>query len=132
MKSMIKITLVAISALCLLGMSGFSSASQPQPSNFRAELTDTGERSLSIASATIDGKTTIRGKLGKGRIEVPFDTIERVDFDKSRATIQVRGSAQRLTIDVNSYSQLSGRTAFGNYQIAIRDIKHLRFSKDGQ
>jgi len=132
LRNLIKIIMVGLCAVCLLGMSGFGAASEPQPTNYRAEITDTGERSLSISSATIDGQTALKGKLGKGRIQVPFETIERVDFDKNRATIQIKGNAQRLTVDINGFSQLTGRTAFGNYQIALKDLKHLRLMRDSQ
>ncbi len=132
MRNLIKILMVGLCAICLMGMSGFGATSEPQPSNYRAEITDTGERSLSVSSATIDGHTVLKGKLGKGRIQVPFETIERIDFDKNRATIQIRGNAQRLTVEVNGFSQLTGRTAFGTYQIALKDLKRLHLVKDSQ
>lgn len=126
------VSLVLLGAtLVLMGMSGLGgSASQPSVnSTFSAKVTDVANNAVEISAVTIDGKTAFGGYLGKGRVQVPFERIAHIELNKGNACITFIDGTQVCNLKANEISRLAGNTSFGTYQIALRDIKWLDFSK---
>lgn len=118
-------------ALILMGMSGMGgSASQPATtSSFSAKITDITNSVVEISSVTIDGKTTFGGYLGKGRVQIPFERITHIEINKGNACVTFLDGPQICNLKANEISRLYGNTTYGTYQIALKDVKWLDFSK---
>lgn len=118
-------------AFFLMGMSGMGgSASQPTTtSSFSAKVTDIANNAVEINSVTIDGKTTFGGYLGKGRVQIPFERIIHIEINKGIACVTLIDGPQVCNLKANEISRIYGNTSYGTYQIALKDVKWLDFSK---
>jgi hypothetical protein len=101
----------------------------PEPSlNFRFRVTDTEMTKFEVVRASFDGHIYLTGAMGKARVSVPFEKIERVIFEPTGegrdmlAMVTLKGGGQQNLV-VNGSTPCFGEADFGNVQIEIR---HLR------
>ena len=83
---------------------------------------------------TAGGDATLEGELGRGRLRIPFDNIERVAFkpsgeerDKMLADVQLR-DGQPVTLTVRASTTFHCRLPSGAYQIRARDLRAIDFA----
>lgn len=114
-------------SMVLMGMSGLgTNPSQPATtSNFAFKITDLDNAEIELTGVTIDGKTTFGGYLGKGRVQIPFATIAHIDLNKDNACVTMVDGTQVCSLKINAISRLYGNTAYGTYQIALKDLKTM-------
>ena len=130
MEKFLSIIFVVAAALLFCGMSGMGGGAQsPEASPYSAKLTDTAGKTFEISSVTIDGKTTFNGYLGKGRLTIPLENIAAITIDRDTAEISLKQDSQKVSLKINGISRLYGNTAYGNYQIALKDIGRLEISR---
>ena len=89
-------------ALGPMGMGGFGGGREtglPQR-EFRATFTDVDGTRVEATRVTAGGDTNLEGEIGRGRLRVPFDNIERIRFepagedrDRIKAVVVLRDGA---------------------------------------
>ncbi len=131
MKRITTLILALMLTLPMMGMSGFGGQDPEanQPSPFSAQLTDSSGQQISIKQATIDGKTSLRGFLGKGKVRIPFSNIDSIKIEADQATVRLSNAEESVTIRISGISRLQGSTAFGSYQIALKEVSEVSFSR---
>ncbi|MBT8490881.1 MAG: hypothetical protein KJN62_07525 [Deltaproteobacteria bacterium] len=126
-------TLGTVLILCvfLMGMSGTGTiASQGGvASPFDATITDTTKSEVKILSVTIDGKTSFNAYMGKGKVQIPFENILRIDITEESACITLINSDDMCNLRINGISRIYGKTSFGTYQISLKDVVSIEFTK---
>ncbi|MEA2102727.1 MAG: hypothetical protein U9P80_09200 [Thermodesulfobacteriota bacterium] len=128
-KQVLWFAIFLIFAVILMGMSGMGTAPNQTQSPFRATIMDIGGNKVDLSGVSIDGKTSFNGFMGKGRIQIPFDNISRIDISKDLASIKLKGSKKLCTVEINRISNLHGKTPFGTYQIPLRKIRWMDLFK---
>lgn len=127
------LTVGAILGICvfLMGMSGMGTfASQGgSASPFDAKITDTTKSEITISSVTIDGKTSFNAYMGKGKVQIPFENILRIDITEENACISLKDSDNMCNLRINGISRVYGKTPFGTYQIPLKDVVTIEFTK---
>jgi hypothetical protein len=114
----------------LLGMTGGISQGQSTvTSPFNARIKDTMNNEISISSITFDGKTVFSASLGKGRVQIPFENIERIDVKDDTVCLKLVGAGTMCDLKLNSISKIYGKTQYGTYQIAFKDISWVELTK---
>jgi hypothetical protein len=122
---------VLILAVFLMGMSGMGSiAGQTGAlSPFNAKIMDTTMSEMEILSVTIDGKTSFNAYMGKGKVQIPFENISRIDIKEDIACITMKNTGNMCNLRINGISRVFGKTSFGTYQISLKDILWIEFTK---
>jgi len=130
------LTLGVVLFLCvfLMGMSGMGSPAGQTgaASPFDAKLVDTTKSELEISSITIDGKTSFNAYMGKGKVQIPFENISRIDIKEDNACITLKKTGDMCTLRINGISRIYGKTSFGSYQISLKDVVSIEFTKARQ
>ena len=123
--------LVLILCVFLMGMSGTGPlASQSGvASPFDATITDTTQSEVKILSITIDGKTSFNAYMGKGKVQIPFENISRIDITEESACITLKNADDMCDLKINGISRIYGKTSFGTYQISLKDVLSIEFTK---
>jgi hypothetical protein len=117
----------------LMGMGNAGSPGQgPVESPFNAKIKDTSNNEVTITSATFDGKTTFNVYMGKGRVEIPFDTISRIELKEGSACASIKGTGTMCNLKTNSILKIYGKLPFGMYQIALKDVMWIELTKAKQ
>ena len=100
---------------------------------FHATFTDVDGTRIEVTRVTAGGDTTLDGDLGRGRLRVPFDNIERITFkpsteerDRLLADVKLR-EGESLTVTLRSSTTFYGRIPSGAYQIRARDLRSVEF-----
>lgn len=101
---------------------GISQGQSTVTSPFDAKIKDTMNNEISISSITFDGKTVFSASLGKGRVQIPFENIERIEVKDDTVCLKLVGAGTMCNLKLNSLSKVYGRTSYGTYQIAFKDI----------
>jgi len=124
--------LAVIFAFSLLGMGSFDDKIPkkiPEPDdNFSAKIIDQYDVSSNITSFSLDGLTSVSGKLGGGFISVPFTNIQCINFFKKdgnqfATVILKKGAEVELKMDENGI--FYGRLPYGLFSIKIGEIKKI-------
>ena len=126
-------TLGVVLFLCvfLMGMSGMGSigGQTGTASPFDAKVVDTTNNEVVISSITIDGKTSFNAYMGKGKVQIPFENISRIDIKEESACITLKPTGDMCTLRINGISRIYGKTTFGSYQISLKDVISIEFTK---
>ena len=135
-RRMARTAATALLAAGILGMGSFGGGqgTEPPARDFSATLTDTDGLRVEVSRLTTGTDTTFEGDLGKGRLRVPFDNIERITFkasgterDRMLADVQLRDGGP-LTLAIRSSTTFYGRVPSGAYQIRARDLRSVEFA----
>jgi len=114
-------------ALLLMGMSGLgtSPGQSASTTDFTVKIIDTDKTEVELTGATIDGKTSFGCFQGKGRLQIPFETIAHIDLQKDNACVTLVDGTQVCNLRTNAASRVYGNTSYGAYQIALKDLRTL-------
>jgi hypothetical protein len=129
-------TTIGLLAVGLMGMGGFGGGREEVPvRDFRATFVDLDGTRIEAGRVTTGNDTSLEGDLGRGRLRVPFDNIERVTFQRSDterdrllAEVKLR-EGEPLTLSVRSSTTFYARVPSGAYQIRARDLKSVDFAR---
>jgi hypothetical protein len=114
----------------LMGMTGGISQGQSTvTSPFDAKIKDTMNNEMSISSITFDGKTVFSAALGKGRVQIPFENIERIEVKDDTVCLKLIGAGTMCNLKLSSVSKIYGKTSYGTYQIAFKDVSWVELIK---
>lgn len=98
-------------------------------STFQAKIMDTQRNEVSLTSVTIDGKTTLNVSLGKGRVQIPLENISRIENKDGEICVSIKGSPVKCGLKPSASSKIYGKTSFGIYQIALKDVVWAEFTE---
>ena len=125
--------LFVVCAGLALGMGGLTGEDVPTriptpEQNFVATVVDQADVRTRVTLLSIEGYTVFVGKMGKGQLAVPFAEVKRADFrmsgDALEALLHLK-TGKDLVLSVDRRKECYGKTEFGNYRIALGDIKML-------
>jgi hypothetical protein len=124
------VSMFMIFGLFLMGMSGAVSPGQPTiASSFDAKLKDSMNNEVTISSVTFDGKPLVSASLGKGKVQIPLENIERIDVKDDTICLKLVGAGTMCNLKVSSASKIYGKTPYGAYQIAFKDVTWVQLFK---
>jgi hypothetical protein len=134
-RPVVRATFLAVLALALTGMGGLGGTREEAPArDFRATFTDVDGAHIDVGRVTTGTDTTLEGDLGRGRLRIPFDSIERITFkpsgterDRILADVKLR-EGEPVTITLRSSTTFYGRVPSGAYQIRARDLRAVEFA----
>ena len=95
---------------------------------FRATFVDEMDIVTPCLEASINGKTYIEGKKGRGVYTIPFEQVEHITFlsqgEGVKGVVRLKNKdTEELTLD--GTGKAYGRTAHGTFQIGITDLKKM-------
>jgi hypothetical protein len=67
--------------------------------------------------------------MGKGRIEIPFDTISRIEMKEGSACAAIKDTGTMCNLKTIGISKIYGKLPYGAYQIALKDVLWIEFTK---
>jgi len=129
-------TFLGVLGLGVLGMGGLGGGREAEPParDFHANFTDSDGTRIEVSRVTTGSDTTLEGDLGRGRLRIPFDNIERITFkpsgnerDQMLADVQLH-EGQPVTLTVRASTTFYGRLPSGAYQIRARDLRAVDFT----
>lgn len=125
--------LLMVLSVFLMGMGNAGSPGQSTVSTpFNAKIKDTSNNEVTITSVTFDGKTSFNVYMGKGRIEIPFDTISRIEMKEGSACATIKDTGIMCNLKTNGISKIYGKLPYGAYQIALKDVLWIELTKAKQ
>ena len=133
-RPLVRATILGVLALALTGMGGLGGNREEAPArDFRAILTDVDGTRIEVGRITTGTDATLEGELGRGRLRVPFDNIERITFkpsgnerDRILADVKLR-EGEPVTMTLRSSTTFYGRVPSGAYQIRARELRSVEF-----
>jgi hypothetical protein len=134
-RSVVVATLFGVACLALMGMGGLGGGREEAPArDFRGVLTDVDGTRIEADRLTTGASTSLDGDLGRGRLRVPFENIDRITFkpsgterDRLVAEVKLR-EGEPVTLGLRSSTTFYGRTPSGAYQIRARDLSSVEFA----
>jgi hypothetical protein len=125
--------LLIVLGIFLMGMGSSGSPGQGTvESPFNAKIKDTSNNEVTITSATFDGKTTFNVYMGKGRVEIPFDSISRIEVKEGSACASIKATGTMCNLKINGISKIYGKLPYGIYQIPLKDVMWVEITKAKQ
>ena len=101
---------------------------------FSAEAEDQSGNSVQLTRVSFNGEVFVYGEFGSAMVTIPFEKLDRIDIestpDKEKYTVLATlkdGTSVRVAVDHDLLCY--GATNFGNYQIAIEDLRRIQFPK---
>jgi len=133
MNRMLRLGLVLFVALGLMGMGGFDFNEKPgvipiPDKEVTATITDVEGTLLTLSQFSLNGQTVLNGKLGAGKVAIPFSQIKVLTIWPDSKALQAKvelidQSFQTLSLD--SGQTAFGRLKFGIYQIRIDQLRKV-------
>ena len=129
--------LLALGVPVLAWATGFGSDAPPSripipARDFSATVEDHGGTTMDVDRVSYNGEVFLYGQIGAAQVTVPFEKITTITFapdpaeDKRAATATTR-DGQTITVLVDDDTLCYGKTKFGNYSIAVEDLRRIRF-----
>jgi hypothetical protein len=133
MKRMLRLGLGFLVALSLMGMGGFDPNEKPgeipiPDKEVTATITDVEGTLITLSQFSLNGQTALNGKLGAGKVTIPFSQIKVVTLGSDPKALQAKvelvdQSVQILSLDRGQTA--FGRLTFGTYQIRIDQLRRV-------
>jgi hypothetical protein len=116
-----------------MGMSGALSPGQgTEASPYNAKIKDSTNYEVSITSVTFDGKTSLNAYLGKGKVQIPFENISRIEVKDKSVCVILTGAGTMCNLALNGVSKIYGKTSYGTYQVALKDVILIELTRAKQ
>ena len=125
--------LLPFTALAMGDLSGDGPTTRiPEPSiDYTVVVTDTELNPFEVSKASIDGHIYLTGTVGKAKVSVPFDKIERVDFVPAEGldvtALITFTDGQQEGLLVKGTLAAYGQTAHGNIAVELRHLRDAVF-----
>ncbi|MEN6447402.1 MAG: hypothetical protein ABFD70_06645 [Syntrophaceae bacterium] len=129
------ITLALVLGVFLTGMSGTGTVSPNQglvSSPYDAKIRDSSGNEVTISSVTFDGKTSFNAYLGKGKVQIPFENIARIEVKGDSICVKLSGAGTMCNLRINGVSKVYGKTPYGTYQVPLKDVVWIELTKPKQ
>jgi len=124
--------LATMPALLGMGTTGGREVMQP-PIDFHATLIDKDGTKIEVSRLNVGGQVRLAGKLGRGDLRVPFESIERVKFRNetrgvTMATVDLK-DAEPVELRVRDSLTFYGQTPMGMYEVRARDLQSIELER---
>jgi len=135
MKRLSMLCLVVLLALSCLGMGGLGGEPEgtvPETDvRIQARVVDRTGVVTNLNQFSMDGKTHLDAIRGQGKLTIPFQHIESVTFNQTRAdnvevSVKLK-SGNTMDLAVRQRAFFYGSTGFGAFRIKARDIASIEF-----
>jgi hypothetical protein len=128
-----RVVFLLILGIFLMGMGSAGSPGQMGgESTFNAKIKDASGNEVNITSVTFDGKTTFNVFMGKGRIEIPFENISRIEMKDGTACASIKASGTMCNLKINNTAKIYGKLPYGIYQIILKDVAWIELTRAKQ
>jgi hypothetical protein len=133
MKRMLRLALVLSMGLGLMGMGGLDFNEKPgeipiPDREVMATITDVDGTLLTLSQFSLNGQTVLNGKLGAGKVAIPFSQIKVLTIwtEPKALLAKVELTDQSsLTLSLDRGQTAFGRLKFGIYQIRIDQLRKV-------
>lgn len=106
----------------------------PEPAiSFRVEVVDVDLNKFDVSKASFDGHIFLTGAIGKAKVSIPFEKIERIHFEyvderglQLLAFVTLKDGIEQ-TLEVSGTTPCYGETSYGNISIETRFIRDALF-----
>lgn len=136
-----RLAVLAAVSVVLMGLSGGNSGPTtekvvPIPDkNYTVQVTDSRGAKVEARRFTWEGKVYFQGLYGQATVTLPFPKVKAMQILPSAATVSPNlimakvtlASGEPLDIALERTSKCYGETAFGTYEIYVRDMAQLQF-----
>lgn len=130
---LLRAALMVILVLPLMGMGGAGSPGQPDAdSQFNATVRDTSGNEVKITSVSLDGRTTFNVLMGRGRVQIPFENISRIEMKQGSVCVNLKGAGTMCDLRTTGTGRIIGRMPYGLYQISMKDVAWIELTRVGQ
>jgi hypothetical protein len=131
--------LLLAAALWLMGLGGGGQQEEsaiPIPArNFTVQVTDQQQRTVQATRFTWEGKTHFRAAFGNASITLPFEKLTGIQIRRDTTGLgpnQIGATAtliggETIEIGLDTTSKCYGETAFGTYEIFVKDLASVQF-----
>jgi hypothetical protein len=133
MKRILGLGLVLVLALGLMAMGGYNLNEKPgeipiPDKEVTATITDVEGALITLSQFSLNGQTVLSGKLGAGKVAIPFSQIKFLTISPDAKVLQAKvelvdQSIQTLSLDRGQ--TVFGRLKFGTYQIRIDQLRKV-------
>lgn len=135
-RGLVFILLAAVAVLCM-GMGGLGAqpgGTVPETDvDFKVDIIDRSGITTSLDKFSMDGKTSLEAWRGRGKLTIPFQSIESVSFGEVKGddvSIEAKlKSGDVMTLSIRSRAQFYGSTEFGAFQLKSRDVARIDFPR---
>jgi hypothetical protein len=133
MKSWVGIVLIILASVLLLGMGKMGPAEKageiPLPEKeVKAVITDNQGMTLTLTQFSINGQAFLSGRLGAGRVTIPFNQIRAMVFSSEPKGISVNVELTDRTqtaLSLEKGQTVYGKIRAGAYQVSIDHLKKI-------
>ena len=104
----------------------------PEPAiDYRARVRDIDLTTFEVTRASFDGFVYLTGSLGRAKVSVPFDKIDRVFFEPGEGldviAVVTLKDGQQQSLVVKGTTPCYGVSDFGNVSIELRHLRDVVF-----
>jgi hypothetical protein len=133
MWSRLGIVMMVIAAFFLLGMGKLDQPEKPgeipvPDKEVSASITDNDGVTLNLSQFSINGQTSLTGKLGAGRVTMSLSQIKVIFLSNGpkglTAKVELIDQGQ-MTLFLEKGAMVSGRIKVGTYQVSLDQLKKI-------
>ncbi|MEW6184885.1 MAG: hypothetical protein AB1585_03995 [Thermodesulfobacteriota bacterium] len=133
MKSRFAIALILLASVFILGMGkmGPSEKAGEIPlaeKEVKAVITDNQGLTLNLTQFSVNGQVFLTGRLGAGRVTIPFNRIRTMVFSfepkGTNVTVELTDGSQ-TTLSLEKGQTVYGKIRAGAYQVSIDHLKKI-------
>ena len=133
-RGLIFVLFAAVAMLCMGmdGLGGLPEGTVPETDvRIQADIKDRSGTITNLNQFSMDGKTYLDSWRGRGKLTIPFQQIDIIEFGKIKGNVvhvdATLKSGVVMALTVSSRAQFYGSTGFGAFQIKSRDIESIDF-----
>ncbi|MBI5582544.1 MAG: hypothetical protein HY892_01850 [Deltaproteobacteria bacterium] len=133
MKRILLVALITTLGLSLMGMGKMEGEGKPEeiPTPDRevtALIVDIEGVTLTLSQFSINGQTSLSGKLGAGKMAIPLAQVKTVTLGAEAKILRARvdlADNQTVNLILDRGLTAYGRTRFGTYQVQLDQLKKI-------
>jgi hypothetical protein len=119
--------------LFLSAMGSFDQLSKPEDiplpeKEVTALLTDSEGLTLALTQFSLNGQTYLAGRLGAGRVAIPFNQIRQITLSPEPRHLAARihlADTTQLNLQLEKDLKAYGRLKVGTYQVPLEKVKKI-------
>jgi AcrR family transcriptional regulator len=92
------------------------------------KLSDCNGHTIIVQDICSNEMSYISGRLGAGELQIPFNSISSIELQISNdllSALVITKNEKSVTLSVNTDTRIAGKTEFGRYEIALRQVTHI-------
>ena len=133
-RGLIFVLIAAVAMLCMGmdGLGGLPEGTVPETDvRIQADIKDRSGITTNLNQFSMDGKTYLDSWRGQGKLTIPFQQIDVIEFGKIKGNVvnvdATLKSGVVMALTVSSRAKFYGSTGFGAFQVKARDVDSIDF-----